>query len=100
MPGQRVIDVVREVEALMEDCRTRDPELELDLKVIQTPDGAEVAEDEYVVGAMSRAHSAVHGNAPEVTFNSWVADTATMIRAGIPAICYGPAGRSAFGGSG
>ncbi|MCH8234813.1 MAG: M20/M25/M40 family metallo-hydrolase [Chloroflexi bacterium] len=100
VPGQRVIDVVREVEALMEDCRSRDAELDLELNVIQTPDGAEVAEDEYVVGAISRAHTAVHGIAPEVTFDSWVADTATLIRAGIPAICYGPAGRSAFGGSG
>jgi len=100
IPGQRVLDVVKEVEELMDDCRSRDPELDLSLSVIQTPDGADVSEDEYVVGAMSRAHTAVHGTPPEVTFDSWVADTATMIRAGIPAICYGPAGRSAFGGSG
>jgi len=100
VPGQRVIDVIKEVEGLMDDCRSRDPELKLDLSVVQTPEGGEVSEDEYVVEAMSRAHTAVHGVEPEITFDSWVADTATMIRAGVPAICYGPGGRSAFGGSG
>lgn len=100
MPGQRVGDVVDEVESLLERCRSRDPELELELNVIQSPLGAEVSKDERVVQALSRAHSAVHGTAPEVTFDAWVADTATLIRHGVSSVCYGPAGRSQFGGSG
>jgi acetylornithine deacetylase len=100
MPGQHPADVVAEFEALIDSARREDPDLTVKCSVVQLAHGAEVPADSFVVTSTAAAHTAVYGSAPEITYEGWFADTASFTRYGIPAICYGPGGRSAEGGSG
>ena len=100
MPGQMHADIIDAVRKLTADVRTREPDIEIEMNVVQTAHAAEISPDEYVVRAVTEAHGSVWGQAPEVTWDGWYADTAPLTRAGIPAICYGPQGRMRGGGSG
>lgn len=100
MPGQEQADIVDGVRRCLRDVERDNPTINVELKIVQTAHTAEVSTNEYVVGAVSDAHAAVWGEAPEVTWDGWYADTAPLTRAGIPAICYGPQGRVRTGGSG
>ena len=100
MPGQRAIDVIREVTCVLEPYRSRDDELDLDINVLQTAPGALVDPDEPIVSALSDAHEEEHGDPPRLSIDGWLADTTHLTRYGIPAVCYGPAGRVREGGLG
>jgi acetylornithine deacetylase/succinyl-diaminopimelate desuccinylase-like protein len=100
MPGQEHADIIHEVRSCLSELKTLNPTLEVEANVVQTAHTAEVSPNEYVVRAISQAHEQVWGQAPEVTWDGWYADTAPLTRAGIPAICYGPQGRMRGGGSG
>ncbi|MGB3390980.1 MAG: M20/M25/M40 family metallo-hydrolase, partial [Pseudaminobacter sp.] len=100
MPGQEHGDIIHAIREHTGRLKGENPELEVEVKVVQTAATAEVSPNEYVVRAISAAHSDVWGEEPEVTWDGWYADTAPLTRAGIPAICYGPQGRMRGGGSG
>jgi len=100
MPGQHPLDVIGEVEGLLANLRSKDPDLSVELNVIQTTHGAEISRDEYLVKALAKAHRRVHEADPHITFDAWFCDTTALTRHGIPAVCYGTAGRSQFGGAG
>jgi acetylornithine deacetylase len=100
MPGQNHADIVAGVRDCAQALRSERPDLEVEVKVVQVAHTAEVSTNEYVVRAIAEAHRTVWGEAPEVTWDGWYADTAPLTRAGIPAICYGPQGRMRGGGSG
>jgi acetylornithine deacetylase/succinyl-diaminopimelate desuccinylase-like protein len=100
MPGQRSQDVVEEFRAVVGAASRRSKAKRIELDVLQTIPPAEVSEKEYVVRALAQAHLRVHKREPEITFDAWMADTTALTRAGIPAVCYGPAGRMRAGGSG
>jgi acetylornithine deacetylase len=100
MPGQRAQDVIEEFKVVIRRVagQLATPRLEVD--VLQTIPPAEVSDQEYVVQALVGAHRKVHLQDPEITFDGWMADTTALTRAGIPTVCYGPAGRVRSGGSG
>ncbi len=100
MPGQDHGDIIEGVRECVRRLERDDPQLVVEMKVVQTAHTAEVSADEFVVQAVARAHRNVWGNEPDVTWDGWYADTAPLTRAGIPAICYGPQGRMRGGGSG
>lgn len=100
MPGKMHGDIIEAVEQVTRDLRRKDPEMEIEVNVVQTAQAAEISPDEHVVRSVSEAHESVWGAKPEVTWDGWYADTAPLTRAGIPAICYGPQGRARGGGSG
>lgn len=100
MPGQVHADIIQAVRQVTRDVRAKDPDIEIEIEVIQSAQAAEVSPDEYVVKGIAAAHEQVWGERPEVTWDGWYADTAPLTRAGIPAICYGPQGRARGGGSG
>ena len=100
MPGQMHCDIIDEVKSVTRGLQAEDPNLEIELQVIQTAHAAEISPDEYVVRSVSEAHEQVWGAGPEVTWDGWYADTAPLTRAGIPSICYGPQGRARGGGNG
>jgi acetylornithine deacetylase len=100
MPGQEHADIIHQVRSCVRELESLNPTLEVEVNVVQTAHTAEVSPNEYVVRAISNAHQQVWGDAPEVTWDGWYADTAPLTRAGIPAICYGPQGRMRGGGSG
>jgi acetylornithine deacetylase/succinyl-diaminopimelate desuccinylase-like protein len=100
MPGDRAIDVVDGVKQLGREIKTLDPDTDIEVRVVQTARGAEVSSEETVVTALAEAHEVTWGEKPEITWDGWYADTAPLTQAGIPAICYGPQGRSRTGGHG
>lgn len=100
MPGQSHSDIIGAVRNVTRQVRESNPEIEIELNVVQTAHAAEVSPDELVVSGVANSHEAVWGERPEITWDGWYADTAPLTRAGIPAICYGPQGRMRGGGSG
>jgi acetylornithine deacetylase/succinyl-diaminopimelate desuccinylase-like protein len=100
MPGQHPLDIIRDVEGLLSKARSQDPDLAVDLNVVQATHGAEISEDEYLVKALSKAHKEVYKAEAQITFDAWFCDTTALTRHGIPSLCYHTAGRSQFGGSG
>ena len=98
MPGQHPVGVVDEVKALLRSLREKDPELVVDVHVVQAIPGSSISTDEPMVQDLVAAHEAEYGKAPALTFDSWLADTTSLTRYGIPAVCYGPAGRMRAGG--
>jgi acetylornithine deacetylase/succinyl-diaminopimelate desuccinylase-like protein len=100
MPGQEHRDIIEGVRACTRRLEQSNPNLQVEVKVVQIAHTAEVSPQEYVVRAIENAHEAVWGEKPEVTWDGWYADTAPLTRAGIPAVCYGPQGRVRGGGSG
>jgi acetylornithine deacetylase len=100
MAGQMHGDIIQAVQEVTRELRQKDPAMEIELRVVQTAQAAEISAEEQVVRSVSAAHEAVWGQPPEVTWDGWYADTAPLTRAGIPAICYGPQGRARGGGSG
>jgi acetylornithine deacetylase len=100
MPGERHSDVVESVRDCTRALKCTDPEMDIEVNVVQTAHGAEVPADSAVVNALSAAHENVWGTPPEVSWDGWYADTAPLTQAGIPAVCYGPQGRSRSGGNG
>ena len=100
MSGQLHVDIIESVRQVTRDLRAKDPEMEMEMQVIQSAHAAEISPDEYVVKSIAAAHASVWGAQPEVTWDGWYADTAPLTRAGIPSICYGPQGRARKGGTG
>ena len=100
MPGQLHCDIIDDVKRVTREITSEDPNLGIELQVIQSAHAAEVSPDEYVVRSISAAHERVWGARPEITWDGWYADTAPLTRAGIPSICYGPQGRARGGGTG
>jgi acetylornithine deacetylase len=100
MPGQEHAEITESIRNCVRQLRRENPSLEVEVNVVQTAHTAEVSPNEYVVRAISAAHEATWGDAPEITWDGWYADTAPLTRAGIPSICYGPQGRMRGGGSG
>lgn len=100
MPGQRAQDVIEEFSSMVREA-ARDLRIEhVEVDLLQAIAPAEIAPDEFVAAAVARAHRQVLNQEPEITFDGWMADTTALTRAGIPALCYGPAGRMRQGGAG
>lgn len=100
MPGQRAIDVIREIRSVLRQLQSRNDKLDLDINVLQTVPGALVESDEPVVEMLAGAHAQEHGEEPRLSIDGWLADTTHLTRYGIPAVCYGPGGRMREGGLG
>lgn len=100
MPGQLHGDIIAQVAKVTRELQAKDPQMEIELQVVQTAHAAEISPDEYVVKSVAGAHEEVWGERPEITWDGWYADTAPLTRAGIPSICYGPQGRARTGGAG
>jgi acetylornithine deacetylase len=89
IPGERVADVVAEVEAACARVRSRRPAFaaELGLGVTQSP--SDVETDAPIVRALDAALRAA-GEAVRIEGMSAWTDAAILNDAGIPAICFGP----------
>jgi acetylornithine deacetylase len=60
-------------------------------------EGAVVARDEPVVGALSGAYTRVHGERPGLLATTATTDARHFVRAGIPAVCFGPRAENIHG---
>lgn len=97
LPGQNPLEVQREIESLVRKVHIEDPELNrlhLDIEVFMNQWGSECSEDEYIFGATKTAHEEVMGSAPEITAVPFASDACELVAHGIPALNYGPSGRT------
>lgn len=99
VPGQDMAGLDIEFRSAIRDAvATLDTEASVEL--LQNVPGSVMADDDPFIEALSATHAAVHGDAPERTFDAFHADTSALTRFGIPAVCYGPGGRMRDGGVG
>jgi acetylornithine deacetylase len=89
IPGERVADVVAEVESACARVRARRPTFAADVAVGVTQSPSDVAVDAPIVRALDAALRA-RGERPRIEGMSAWTDAAILNDAGIPAICFGP----------
>lgn len=97
MPDQGPLRVQREIEALVADLRSKDPDLaglHCEMNVFMNQWGSECATDEYIFQAVMNAHRDVMGKPAEITAVPFASDACELVRHGIPALNYGPSGRT------
>jgi acetylornithine deacetylase len=95
LPGETGAGVEAEVEALLERCRARDPELQAEQRTLLVREPFEVDEQAEPVTAVREAAVAVTGEAPPIAGASYWADAAFIAAAGIPTVMFGPGGEGA-----
>jgi acetylornithine deacetylase len=60
-------------------------------------EGSVVAADERVVEVLGDAYARLHGGRPELRATTATTDARHFVRAGIPAVCFGPRGERIHG---
>lgn len=90
-PRRHPLDVKAELEGVLHQVKAKHGiTAELDLYV--TDAWAELPENEYIVGAVGRAHEQVLQKPVERVIFAWSSDANILTRHGIAAVNYGPAG--------
>ena len=97
LPRQHPLEIKREIEDIIEEIVAGDPDLKVDLEMYMSNPGAEIEDDEYIYGAIKRAHKSVHGRDPETVTEGWISDASHITRYGVPTLNYGPSGRTRSG---
>lgn len=90
VPGETTASVLHEVEVLLAELRTAEPQLSVTVRVDTAQGPSDVAVDAPLVQRLSAAHLRVRGSAPPVEGLSAWTDAALLNDAGIPAVCFGP----------
>ena len=97
MPGQNPIVVQREIEEVVGSMRREDEDLaklQVDMNVFMNQWGSEISPEELICMETRKAHEEVMGEEPEITAFPYASDAAELNAYGIPALNYGPAGRT------
>ncbi len=97
MPDESPLQVQREIEALMTKIRKDDPdigELDYDMNVFMNQWGSECNPEEFIYKAVERAHEKIMASPPAITAVPFASDACELVRHGIPALNYGPSGRT------
>lgn len=92
-PFTSPMDVKEDLEGFLRQIEEKygfKPELE----IYVSDAWASIPGDEYIVGAVERAHKAVTGGPVERVIHSWSSDANVLTRFGISAVNYGPAAAS------
>jgi acetylornithine deacetylase len=89
IPGERVADVVAEVEAACARVRARRPTFAADVSVGVTQSPSDVETGAPVVRALDAALRACGESVRVEGMSAWT-DAAILNDAGIPAVCFGP----------
>jgi acetylornithine deacetylase len=92
-PGQRPDDLRAQVEAAVEDA-VPDARVRYDGFACE---GAVVDTAEPVVTVLGDAYARVHGERPALLATTATTDARHFVRAGIPAVCFGPRGERIHG---
>src|SRR3712207_8281113 len=83
-----------QVEAAVAEAAASDPHLAEHLPRVRydgfSCEGAVVGRDEPVVDTLSEAYARVHGRRPPAVVTTATTDARHFVRAGIPAVCFGP----------
>lgn len=97
MPGQSPLQVQRELEALVANIQEEDEDvgrLHLDMNIFMNQWGSECKPEEFVFQEMQAAHQEIMGIEPDITAVPFASDACELVAHGIPALNYGPSGRT------
>jgi acetylornithine deacetylase len=95
LPGETAADVEGELAALLDACRTADPELRAAQRTLLVREPFEIAEDAEIATLVRAVAGDVLGAPPAVAGGSFWADSAFVAAAGIPTVLFGPSGAGA-----
>jgi len=95
LPGETGADIEAELEALLERCRTRDAELQVEQRTLLVREPFEVDAGAEIVLTVLRAAAEATDRTPPVAGASYWADAAFIAAAGIPTVMFGPGGEGA-----
>ena len=97
LPNQEINEVPLEVERLLAMVRAQRPGIEFDTEFFVTLPPAQDCSTSVVAQRMRDAHRAVTGGAPEEGVGLFYSDASHLQAYGIPAVNYGPSGRTVTG---
>jgi acetylornithine deacetylase len=97
LPNQKVNDVPLEVERLLGMVRARRPGIEFDTEFFVTLPPAQDCSTSVIAEHMRSAHRAVMERPPEEGVGLFYSDASHLQAYGIPAVNYGPSGRTVTG---
>ena len=95
MPGQSISETKKEVEQLLQDLKTKDPELETSVDIYLASNGHEIDIEHPVAQAIAHGHEKVFGepvSRPNPERYSVSSDNSPLAEFGIPGITYGAGG--------
>lgn len=95
VPGQEIVGVQRELEALIAGLRADDPEFDASVDIFVASNGHLLADDHALPQAVARAHETVFGSPvgrPNPERYSVSSDNSPLAEFGIPGITYGAGG--------
>lgn len=95
LPGETLVDVERDIAALLARCRTADPALEVNSRTTLARDPFETSADSVIVRSLAAAAEQTLGRAATTGGVSYWADAAFISAAGIPTVLFGPSGDGA-----
>ena len=91
LPGEPSDVGLREADAILDELRAADPELEADARLVFGREAYEIDPDSPLPGAVMRASAAVGCTPARVGMTFWT-DAAILGAAGIPSVLFGPGG--------
>jgi len=97
LPGQQPLEVQREIEAVLGRLQSQDPDLgklHMESSIFMNQWGSECAPDEFIYGAVAKAHEEALGRKIEVSAIPMASDACELVAHGIPALNYGATGRT------
>lgn len=97
LPGETGDEVSREVESLLERCRSADPSFEGSQRTLLVREPFEIGAEEELVSLVASAAADALGRQVELAGASYWADSAFIAAAGIPTVLFGPSGDGAHG---
>ena len=95
LPGETATQIDREVEAMLERCRSTDPGFMASQRTLLVREPFEIDHDAELVSLLADAAAEVLPAPPKLTGASFWADSAFIADAGIPTVLFGPGGAGA-----
>lgn len=97
MPNQKISDVPLEVDRLLGRVKAKRPDIEFDKEYFVTLPPAQDCSTSVIAERVRAAHQAVIGTPPQEGVGLFYSDASHLQAYGIPAVNYGPAGRTMTG---
>lgn len=97
MPNQRIKDVPLDLERLLGRVRKKRPDIKFDTEFFVTLPPAQDCSKTVIAEAIRAAHKSITNTLPEEGIGLFCSDASHLQAYGIPAVNYGPAGRTVTG---
>jgi acetylornithine deacetylase/succinyl-diaminopimelate desuccinylase-like protein len=97
LPNQQIKDIPVEVERLLELARSRRAGIDFDVEYFVTLPPHRSESDSVVAHRLRDAHRGIMGTSPQEGVGGFYSDASHLQAYGIPAVNYGPSGRTMSG---